>query len=274
MLLHMMDEVGGRGIGVLLGTLLGSAFTWCLARRRRMRERKRVLLGDARDTVVIHQHVIENTEIVDPAGMRRTVRALRIRTLGQSELCRVVPNGHLAAILLQRAREAVPENTLISMDGVEGSYLLETMTNFVCDRVATSVFDRDIFVMTACCEPAALAHHQPVTILLVRRQDLSIFENLHTARDLHVEHGSDGARILSLMKMAETFRDEQERIAQLRADGKRTTFMETMYVLDLALDQRCADLPVKSVPWDRYESLFHAPQLKPAVPEPAGRSAA
>ena len=30
--------------------------------------------------------------------------------------------------------------------------------------------------------------------------------------------------------------------------GKRTAFVETMYILDLSLDQRCADLPVKPVP--------------------------
>ena len=29
-----------------------------------------------------------------------------------------------------------PRDTLISMEGAEGSYLLETLTNFVCDRVA------------------------------------------------------------------------------------------------------------------------------------------
>ena len=63
------------------------------------------------------------------------------------------------------------------MDGSEGSYLLESPTNFVCDRVANAPFSRDLYVMTACCEPAGLVVHQPVTILLVKKDDLELFEN-------------------------------------------------------------------------------------------------
>ena len=166
---NLLDEVSGRGVGVLLGLMLGSVTTWVLARRRRMRERHLILEGDARDTVVIHQHLIESIEVTDDSGKKRSGKVLRIRTLGQSELCRVVPNGHLASILLKRAHEVTASDTLISMDGVQGSYLLETLTNFVCDRSSNGPFDHDIYVMTACCEPAALSHHQPITIMLARR---------------------------------------------------------------------------------------------------------
>jgi hypothetical protein len=251
MFANMLDEVGGRGLGVLLGMLLGSVTTWVIAHRRRRRERQLVLEGDARDTVVIHQHVIEAVELKDAAGVKRSADVLRIRTLGQSELNRVVPNGHLAAILLKRAHEVTAVDTLISMDGMPGSYLLETLTNFVCDRSSNGSFDHDVYVMAACCEPAALSHHQPISIILIRRDDLARFESWDTVRQLHVEHGSDGARILSLMEMANRFRSEQARMCELRTAGKRTAFVETMYLLDLALDQRCAPLPVRPVPWER-----------------------
>ena len=253
---HLLHEVSGRSLGVMLGMLVGSLFTAYIARRRRMKERRSILEGDARDTVVIHQHVIETTQVVDMSGVSRTVKSLRIRTLGQSELCRVVPNGHLAGILLQRAHEVTPRDTLISMAGVEGSYLLETLTNFVCDRVSNGQFPHDVYVMTACCEPVELSHHQPITILLARKDDLSLFEDWTAVRSVHVEHGSDGARILSLMEMAKRFRKEQEKITALRAAGNRTAFVETMYVLDLSLDHRCANLPVKPVPWSRYTNVL------------------
>jgi hypothetical protein len=29
-----------------------------------------------------------------------------------------------------------------------------------------------------------------------------------------------------------------------------------MYVLDLSLDPRCATLPIKPVPWDRYSDVL------------------
>jgi hypothetical protein len=174
----------------------------------------------------------------------------------------VAPNGHLAAVLLKRAFEVTPRDTLISMEGAEGSYLLETLTNFVCDRVANGPFAHDLYVMAPCCEPAELAQHQPITIVLIAQADLALFERWPGCRDVKVEHGSDGARVLTLMEMARRFRSEQEKIAALRAAGQRTRHVETMYVLDLALDRRTAPVPVKPVPWGRFERVLDEMNLE------------
>ena len=147
-------------------------------------------------------------------------------------------------------------DTLISMEGAEGSYLLETLTNFVCDRVANAPFEHDLYVMAPCCEPAGLAEHQPVTILLIALKDLTPFESWPACRDVQVEHGTDGARILTLMELARRFRSEQEKMAAMRKAGQRTRYVETMYVLDLSLYKRTAEVPVKTVPW----ALRNSPQ--------------
>lgn len=257
-----LHEFSGRSLGVLCGLLIGSAVTGWIARRRRRQDRERVLHGDARDTVVIHQHVV--SDVKGPDGKLHKV--LRIRTLGQSELRRVVPNAHLANDLLERARAVTPESTLISMDGPEGSYLLETLTNFVCDRVANRPLPHDVYIMTACCEPASLSHHQPITILLLREGDLNLFADWKSAREILVEHGSDGARILSLRDMAHRFREEQQKIAEMRARNERTAFAETMYILDLALDREVAPLPARPVPWDRFASVIRPELLKQQIP--------
>ena len=258
MFADIAQELTGRGIGVLIGLLLGGSITWLFARWKRLQERRSVAQGDARDTVVINLHVVESTN--GPGG--RVPTAVRIRAVGQSEACRVVPNGHLAAVLLRRAFHVTPRDTLISMEGAEGSYLLETLTNFVCDRVANGPFDHDLYVMAPCCEPAALAQHQPITIILIAKADLALFESWPACRGVRVEHGSDGARVLTLMEMARRFREEQETMAALRAAGKRTTHVETMYVLDLALDKRTANIPVKPVPWGRFEGALKAMDLE------------
>ncbi|HKB02675.1 MAG TPA: hypothetical protein VKD90_10675 [Gemmataceae bacterium] len=255
---NLLNELSGRGIGIVIGMILGGLVTFLIARWRRIRERLSVLTGDARDTVVITLHLLETTEVpaVGGSGVRRVPTALRIRSLGQSELERVVPNGHLAAVLLRRAFKVTPRDTLISMEGAEGSYLLETLTNFVCDRVGNSPFDHDLYVMAPCCEPAALAQHQPITIMVISRADLALLEDWAVSRNVRVEHGSDGARVLTLMEMARRFRAEQEHMAKLRAAGQRTTFVETMYILDLALDRRTAPVPTKPIPWGRFESVL------------------
>src|SRR5690349_20967564 len=140
---NILEELSGHGYGALVGLLLGGLIGWLSGRWKRYRERRSILQGDARDTVVIQHHLVEPAQ---GAGALKAPGTLRIRALGQAELPRVVPNGHLASELLRRAFRVTPHDTLISMEGKEGSYLLETLTNFVCDRVANAPFDHDLYV--------------------------------------------------------------------------------------------------------------------------------
>lgn len=251
-----IDEVGGRGLSALIGLILGGLITFLVGWRRRRRQRLSILGGDARDTVVIQFHLVDTREIIHQ-GLPVTVpTALRIRTLGQAALTTVVPNGHLADILLRRARHVQAHDTLISMEGAEGSYLLETLTGFVGDRVGNEPFEHGLYVMAPCCEPAQLAQHQPIVVNLIAMDHLRLFESWAHCRSIQVEHGSDGARVLTLLAMAQRFKREQEKIASLRSAGRRTQYLETMYVLDLSLDRRTADIPLKDIPWGRFEEVL------------------
>src|SRR5262245_14341403 len=99
----LWDELsGGGGVG-LLGAAAGAAGAWLLGRWRRAKERRQILTGDARETVVINHHVVETAQVPTPSGTEKVPAVLRIRTLGQNELAHVVPNRHLAAHLLERA---------------------------------------------------------------------------------------------------------------------------------------------------------------------------
>jgi hypothetical protein len=148
------------------------------------------------------------------------------------------------------------------MEGAEGSYLLETLTDFVCQHASNAPFEHDLYVMAPCCEPRELAHHQPITVLLISMADLALFESWPVCREIEVEHSSEGARILTLMDLARRFRSEQEAIARLRQTGQRTRYVETMYVLDLALDKRAARVPTKKVPWGRFEDVLRQLNLE------------
>ena len=255
----LTNELGGRGLATVVAFVLGGTSSWLVGRWRRMRERRCILQGDAHDTVVIEHHIVEHGESLEPGGggkPRIVPKCLRIRALGQSELSRVVPNGHLAAHLLERAFNVTPRQTLISMEGIEGSYLLETLTGFVGDRVANQAFDHDIYVMVPCCEPRELSQHQPIVLILISAADLVLFREWGDCRNICVEHGSEGARILTLMEMARRYQAEQEHIARLRQEGKRTQYVETMYTLDLTLDRRTSPIPVKPVSWGRFEAVL------------------
>jgi hypothetical protein len=248
-----VEDLGGRGAATALGMAGGAAIAWGWGRWKRHQQRQSILRGDARDTIVVHQHIVETA--VGPDGTR-VPTTLRIRSLGQGELCRVVPNEHLAAVFHARAWAVSPRHTLISMEGSEGSYLLETLTGWVCDRVGNGPFDHDLYVMAPCCEPGELAQHQPVTVILIAAADLPLFADWSVCRTVAVEHGGDGARLLTLMEMARRHRAEQQQMATMRAAGQRTRHVETMYVLDLALDKRSAPIPTRPVPWGRYEAVL------------------
>jgi hypothetical protein len=80
-------ELSGRGIEAVQAFLLGGLASWAIGHWRRRRQRQSVLRGDARDTVVIEQHIVEAAEVPDPEcpGQTRKVPAvLRIRALGQA----------------------------------------------------------------------------------------------------------------------------------------------------------------------------------------------
>src|SRR5262245_42612617 len=242
MLGDILDNLSGHAIIALLGLVFGSVGTWFIGHWICYKERQRIIRGETIATSVIHHHPVEVGHQPIPGGSntKKVPRTLRVRSLGQGELDRVVPNGHLATELLCRAMRVTPRDTLISMEGPAGSYLLETLNNFVYDRVGNAAFEHDLYVMAPCCEPAGLADHQPITILLIPAAHLSLFEDWSACRDIQVERGSDGARVLTLMDLARRFRLEQEEIRKLRQAGKRSRYVETMYILDLALDKRTA----------------------------------
>jgi len=260
----LVHEFGGRGMGVVLGMLLGSMVTGFIAFWKRRQERQHILHGDARHTVVIAHHVVDSEAIPNPLGNGTIRRAtsLRIRSLGQSQVDCVVPNGHLESELLRRAYAVTARHTLISMDGTEGSYLLETLTNFICDRAANHPFDHERYVMAPCCEPCGLVVHQPITILLIKESDLPLFLDWSLCRDVKVEHGADGIRVLTLMELAKRHRDEQANLNKLRQAGQRTRYLETIYILDLAIDGRTANIPTKSIPWGRFEKILDEMNLE------------
>ena len=209
----LFDRLTLQGASVLFGLVLGGFIGWLYARWKRLQERRIILSGDARDTIVIHHHLVETIDKPGPTepASSRFRPVLRIRCVGQAELHRVVPNGHLANELADRAKQVSERDTLISMAGAEGSYLLETLTNFVCDRINNGPFDHDLFVMAPCCEPAGLAQHQPITILLIAVDDLKHFASWPLCRHMQIEHGSEGARILTLMELAKRFRSNRKK---------------------------------------------------------------
>jgi hypothetical protein len=124
MLADLLEELSARSTVAILGLASGSLLTLCVGWWKRRQQHRSILAGDARDTIVIQHHIVTMGEPMSAGGAESqpTAATLRIRSLGQSELGRVVPNGYLAGVLLGRAFEVTSVHTLISMEGSHGSY--------------------------------------------------------------------------------------------------------------------------------------------------------
>jgi hypothetical protein len=127
-------ELVGRGTASFVAFVLGWVSGRLMVRWRRMRQRRLILKGDARDSVVIEHHTVEAASGPDPEnpGRTRPVRdILRIRMLGKDELGRVIPNGHLMSRVgpLSASTARAP----VVMDFVAGPCYDRPMRAFVCE---------------------------------------------------------------------------------------------------------------------------------------------
>ncbi len=231
-------------LGMLLGWLLGY-LRW--RRLRRQAER-----GEAREVLTIEKVLLERR----PDGQE----IMRIRSCGRDPIDAVFPNHAARDAFLERAGQTKPDQPLVSMEDKLGSYLLQELAIWVCGQVGDRDFSHDLWVMAPVYEGGSLylGGHHSSTVLLVRRDDLGHFREWNRCRAMHVEHRSHGERILTLFRMAAEFDRQDGLVQKRRAEGRRSKYEETMYVLDLGLDTRTVDIPTIAVPWERFEAIVPA----------------
>ena len=79
-----------------------------------------------------------------------------------------------------------------------------------------------------------------------------------------VHHGSDAAKILTLMEVYRKFGIQQQTLAEARKEGRSTQYLEEMWMLDLCLSTNFVEptsdeveegslKPFRLPPWDRFE---------------------
>ncbi len=232
----------------LLGILVG----WLLGKWRRHRQLRQAERGEAREVLTIEKILLE----VHPDGRE----VMRIRSCGRDPIEAVFPNPAARDAFLARASATKPTQPLVSMEDKLGSYLLQELAIWACGQVGERDFPHDVWVMAPVYECGALylGGHLSSTVLLVREADLAHFRDWSRCWTMKVEHRSHGERILTLMHIAAEFDRQNALVQKRRAEGRRSSYEETMYVLDLGLDTRVVDLPTTAVPWERFEAILPA----------------
>ena len=234
------------GLFFALGIMVG----WLLAFWRRYRQRRMAERGEAREVLTIEKILLERGD--DGREI------LRIRTCGRDPIEAVFPNPAARDAFLARVGETKPQKPLVSMEDKLGSYLLQELAIWVCGQVGERDFPHGLWVMAPVYESGTLylGGHLSSTVLLIQQDDLARFRDWEQCKAMLVEHRSHGERILTLMRMAAEFDRQSRLVQQRRAEGRRSSYEETMYLLDLGLDTRAVNLPATPVPWERFEPIL------------------
>jgi hypothetical protein len=230
------------GLGIMVGWLLGK---W-----RRLRQLRQAERGEAREVLTIEKILLER----QPDGLE----LMRIRSCGRDPIEEVFPNPAARDAFLSRVEETKATQPLVMMHDKLGSYLLQELAIWACGQVGERDFPHHLWVMAPVYEGGALylGGHHSSTVLLVRQEDLAAFRDWERCRAMRVEHRSHGERIVTLMRMAEEFDRQNAQVHKRRAEGRKSNYEETMYLLDLGLDSRAVPMATFPVPWDRFESML------------------
>jgi hypothetical protein len=250
-----------RGLATTALFVLGVVAGRLWAMWRRHRQLKKAERGESEEVVTIEKIILDR----QPDG----TEVLRIRSCGRDPIETVFPNSAARDEYQARAGKTTLAGPLVSMYGKMGSYLLQELAIWVCGQLRERNFRHDVWVMAPVYERGALylGGHFLSTVIVIRLDDLMRFRDWEGCAAIEVEHASHGERVLTLMSMAAEYDRQAAAIAARRGSGRRSNYEETMYLLDLGLDTKCADLASKRVPWERFGATLK--QLGIAAREPA-----
>lgn len=236
-----------HGLGLMI---LGLVAGWVLGYWRRRRLMKAALGGEAREILTVEKILLR-----DHSDGRTT---LRIRSLGSEPLNHVLANPVAHDAFLTRAGSTTTAKPLLHLDDPMGSFILHLLQPWVCGMAQNGgPFKHEVWIMAPVCEPGLLSAYRSSTVVLIRQDDLKRFLDWEWCKQLWVEHGSDGARVLTLWQMAREFERQIAEVKRRRDNKESSRFVETMYILDLGLDTDEVSLATKPIRWERF-----APVLK------------
>lgn len=250
-----------------VGFLVGASFALIAAAIARWRRRRR----EIREINEGHQFQQLEFAYAFVTTDRNGARRFAVRMIGCLPLKVFVAKDAIRSHLLGLTRDSAEDelNSVIAMEGKLGSFVLRELHGHLKTLLEEKGTRREWWLMVPILETYRPLQYVAPTVLLIRKSDLPLFESFESCRDLLVHHGSDAAKILTLMEVSRKFKEQEQRLAQARAAGRSTQYLEEMWLLDLCLstdmleptgDEVAAGTlkPFRAPPWTRFESTLQA----------------
>ena len=251
-----------ESVGIVIGAVFALSTTWLARWWRRRREMREIQHGQQFQQLEFAYAFVTTGQ----DGLRRLV----VRMIGCLPLKVFVAKDAIRSHLLGLTRQSADDemNSVIAMEGKLGSFVLRELHGHLRTLLEEKGTHREWWVMAPILETYRPLQYVAPTVLLIRAEDLEYFESFERCQDLLVHHGSDAAKILTLLEVHRKFRVQQHRLAAARAAGRSTQYLEEMWLLDLCLSTEMLEpsdeevavgslKPFRPAPWDRF-----APTLK------------
>ncbi|MFN8391279.1 MAG: hypothetical protein U0136_13385 [Bdellovibrionota bacterium] len=240
------ERLFGHVLTAVLTVAVGALVYWWKMRK----EAQRVKDGNDLETIGVERTFITRCDGVVSVHTRSCGSAPSSRVFGceyiQKELSRIIAG-------------MGPANPVVVLAGDVGSFILHQLQGWVSGVVTEVRVDPELWILCLVAEKGDLTGHKTTTAILVPIEDLKYFADWTNCREIFVEHGADGARVISLHIAAKKFLCEEALIAEKRAAGERTKGIEEFFILDLCLLKPHSNkIPTKRVPWSRYGEILTA----------------
>lgn len=268
MMWEMVWEVCHKeAIGIVIGAVVAFGTTGLARWWRYRREMREIRCGQQFQQLEFAYAFVTKGQ----DGMRRLI----VRTIGSLPLKVFVAKDAIRSHLLGLSHDSANDelNSVIPMEGKLGSFVLRELHGHLRTLLEESGTKREWWVMVPILETYRPLHYVAPMVLLVRKSDLELFASFNQCKDLLVHHGSDAAKILTLMEVHRKFAVQQQRLATARAEGKSTQYIEEMWLLDLCLTTDMVEptreevaagelKPFRVPPWERFEKTLVSMELK------------
>ena len=258
----LWKNVHEESVGIVIGAAFALSTTWAARWWRRRREMREIRHGQ-------QFQQLEFAYAFVTTGQDGRLH-LVVRSIGCLPLKIFVAKDSIRSHLLGLTRESADDelNSVIAMEGKLGSFVLRELHGHLRTLLEEKGSQREWWIMAPILETYRPLQYVAPTVLLVRKQDLDLFASFETCRDLLVHHGSDAAKILTLMEVHRKFKVQQQRLATARASGQSTQYLEEMWLLDLCLATEMLEptdddvasgtlKPFRQPPWDRFTSTLN-----------------